>query len=624
MIVLFNINQLRQNINGVIIFSFLFLFFFLVASSVIYGQEEMISIDEIYSGMEGFGKTVFSGTKIEKFDIQVIDIISGMGMNHAYILVKLSGDRIDENGGIFAGMSGSPVYLEGKLAGAISHAWEMSEHNLCLITPIERMLTLFDFIDEKFPRNLSFIKDKQTISITPNDDLRRKIVATIANNNENDVYFEVNRDALFNFQYLQSPLLVIGFDGRANEIFQQSFQEQGVKFIQNIGKAKDIIPDLEIGTGMEKFNAGSAIGVQLSLGDVNVLAIGTATYCKDNLVLAFGHPFMHQGNVSYLFSAVYIYHSFPSIIMPFKIGSPYRLLGEVIQDRSTGILAQLNHFPRIISVKISVHDLDRDIKIHRGAKIVPENNIVQSIVSTLLIESIDYAIDRIGQGTAIVQLDVMARHKEKNITQDNMFFSKQDIALECGNDLNELFELINNNYSEYIELNEIKIDVTIREQNQSAMIKEVKVDEKDFFPGNTVEAQVIIKPFLQPEATEKIKISLPDDIVTGEAILIVSGGASPERFVEPIDSQDKKQYLLEGWDEIQKYIAKGAKNNQIIAELIMINEQKRLTYPNQENKHINETEFKSIVDTDYIIEGYHEIYINIKNDKNRIKEFINE
>jgi hypothetical protein len=110
---------------------------------------EFITIDEIHSGMKGIGKTVFSGIKIEEFEVEVIDVIHGTGISHPYILVKLSGDKIDNNGGISAGMSGSPVYFEGKLAGAISHAWEMSEHNLCLITPIDMMLTLFDYIGKE-------------------------------------------------------------------------------------------------------------------------------------------------------------------------------------------------------------------------------------------------------------------------------------------------------------------------------------------------------------------------------------------------------------------------------------------------------------------------------------------
>ncbi|MFW6149585.1 MAG: SpoIVB peptidase S55 domain-containing protein, partial [Atribacterota bacterium] len=128
---LFKINEIKKELSKVIIFSFFSILCLLLLQSVISAHEEFMPIDEIYSGMKGIGKTVFSGIDIEEFDVEVIDIISGTGINNSYLLVKLSGERIDENGGISAGMSGSPVYIDGKLVGAISHAWEMSEHNLC-------------------------------------------------------------------------------------------------------------------------------------------------------------------------------------------------------------------------------------------------------------------------------------------------------------------------------------------------------------------------------------------------------------------------------------------------------------------------------------------------------------
>jgi len=617
-----------QKIKSQIIF---FLFLLLLPSilmiliqSLVYAQEDFISIDEIYPGMKGIGKTVFSGTEIEQFDVQVIDIISGTNINYPYILVKLNGEKIDENGGISAGMSGTPVYFEGKLAGAISHAWEMSEHNLCLITPIGRMITLFDYGREETQSGCCNILDYQTVSISFDNNLLKKL-AEYDSGFEN-IYTDTgeNHISLNNFQYIQSPLLISGFEGRAHKILRNNLLKQGASFIQNISEYQDINTELEIGTEITELRAGAAVGVQLSSGDASVLTIGTATYCKDNFVLAFGHPFMHYGKVSYLFSAVYIYHSFPSMVMPFKVGSPYRLLGEVIQDRDAGILARLNHFPQIVSVKISVSDIDRDTRIHSGAKIVPQNNIMQSVTDALLIQSIDRAIDRIGQGTATVRLEIQAAQSGEKITQENMFFSQDDIAIQCSNDFDELLDLMINNYNERIELSEIKIDITIKEQNQSAVIKEIKLNEKDYYPGDTIEAQVIIKPFRQAEEIKISKIELPNDITTGEVILIIRGDPSLQTISENSTSQDKEKYLLDGWEDIQSHINKKVKNNQIITELIIINEQERLPLTMQDNNGIEETEFKSIIDTDFIMEGYHEMYLNIKDRDNLNKDLIDE
>jgi len=564
---------------------------------------EFITIDEIHSGMKGIGKTVFSGIKIEEFEVEVIDVIHGTGISHPYILVKLSGDKIDNNGGISAGMSGSPVYFEGKLAGAISHAWEMSEHNLCLITPIDMMLTLFDYIGKEKQNVYSNASiNSAIISLDFNENLKIKLTD-----------LEAILNSIYNFRYIQSPLLIGGFRERASDYIKNNLQEYGITLIQTISEFPDISNELEINTGIKKILPGSAVGVQLSTGDVSAISIGTATYCKDNYVLAFGHPFLHHGNVSYLFSAVYIYHSFPSIVMPFKIGSPYLLLGEVIQDRNAGILARINRFPSIVSCKINVFDSDRDMNIASGTKVIPQKEIVQSIVPALLIQSVDNAIDRIGQGTANIKFSLRYNDAGKILHYDNIFFSENDIAVEISQDLNNLFDLLYNNFYERIDLNEIVINVTIKEHNQKAIIKEVKLDIKECHPGDIIEIPIIITPFRQADEEKMVQIKLPDDITAGSAVVIVRGGSSKEEISGKSIPQDNQNYLLNGWPEIEKYLKEKEKNNQIIAEVVLFNDNERPNLMIRNDTDDIKNNLKVILDTNFVIEGYHEIFLNIKN-----------
>jgi len=578
-------------------------------------QEEFISVEEIYPGMKGIGKTVFSGTKIEDFDVEVIDVIYGTGVNYPYILVKLSGEKIDNNGGISAGMSGSPVYLDGRLAGAISHAWEMSEHNLCLITPIGAMLNLFDYIQNgnKDIYSNSFLPNNDNVSIPLDGLLQGKLDNSKSRFKKTNNISTENQDMELNFRYLQSPLLISGLDGRASEYVTDLLKKQNIVFLQNIPEYQNIKKELEISSYMKELEPGSAIGVQLSTGDISIIGIGTVTYGRDDYLLSFGHPFLHHGDVSYLFSSVYIYHSFPSIIMPFKIGSPYLLLGEVIQDRSAGILAKLNHFPHIISCQIKVCDLDRDLEMTSAAKIVSQKEIVGSIIPAFLIQSVDNTIDRIGQGTALVQLDMRNAKTGNYLSHKNMFFSEGDIAIQCSKDFNELFDLLSYNFTEKIELSEIKFNITIKEQDQRALIKEVKLGKTEYNPGDNLEAKVTIQPFRQSDEQELIKIELPNDIKSGNALLIVKGGASKEEIRDKTVSQNDSPYLLNGWNEIQTYIEKKEKNNQIIAELILFSESEKTDQSGSSDKKDLENNLKVILDTDFVIDGYHEIFFNIKN-----------
>ncbi len=577
-------------------------------------QKDFILINDIHSGMKGIGKTVFSGTKIEEFGVEVIDIIHGSGITYPYILVKLSGDKIENNGGISAGMSGSPVYFSGKLAGAISHAWEMSEHNLCLITPIDTMLTLLDYASiGNQTANFNSTVNNGIVSLLYDEKMKNKFTTFKPLLNEESSFLNNNNKKIKNFYYIQSPLLISGFYGRAEGLIKETLKKQGITIVQNITEYHDIRPELEINTDSKKIQPGSAIGVQLSTGDISIMGIGTATYCQGNDVIALGHPFLHRGDVSYLFTSVYIYHIFPSIVMPFKIGSPYLLLGEVTQDRNAGILARLNKFPNIVSCKISVSDLDRNLENNAGVKVVPEKEIVESVVPALLIQTVDNTIDRIGQGTGDIKLGFRNADTGDVLNYNNIFYSENDIAVEISRDLNNIFDLLYYNFYEKIDLNEIIINVSIKKHNKKAHIKEVILSAENHFPGDEVEAEIIVTPFRQPDEKRTVQIKLPENIAPGNAVLTVRGGLFKDIIGEQSISQEEERYLLNGWDEIEKHIKEKEKNNQIIVEIILFNDNNNSDSKIKSGEDNSKNNLKVILETDFVIDGYHEIFLDIKN-----------
>lgn len=608
-------NKFKKIITLILLLNILFFFQLAINAQV---QGGFIHINEISPGIKGIGKTVFSGTEIEEFDIQVIDIISGTGIDDSYILVKLNGEKIEENGGISAGMSGTPVYFDGKLAGAISHAWEMSEHNLCLVTPINRMLKLFDYNKQDTDNELLYKQTMKPVPVSLDSDLKNKIVKNISKKEEITSIFELadNSGSVLNFEYINTPIFISGFSGRSIEIIKNSLGNAEGSVVKNISGTSNIGIELEMNSELNTLEPGSAVGVQLSTGDASVLTIGTSTYCTDNLVLAFGHPFLHQGNVSYLFSAVYIYHSFPSILMPFKMGTPYKLLGEVVQDRNAGILARLNHFPKVVSCKINIYDLDKAKNIQSGTKIVPQNSIIQSVTNALLVQTIDHAIDRIGLGTANVHIELKPSYGEDTFLYDNMFFSKEDIAVQCGRDFEEIFDLMINNYGEQIDLNEIKLDVTVSEDNKNAIIKEIETDKEEYYPGDIIIAKAVIQPFRQPVEEKVFSIEIPEDITVGEVILLVNGGSSIEPLNKEVLSYNEEKYLIDGWDEIKKFYQEKVKNNQIVAELVGVNVFESTSPDGIENIEGND-DIKKVIDTNFVIEGRHEMYLSIKENKSK-------
>jgi len=207
------------------------------------------------------------------------------------------------------------------------------------------------------------------------------------------------------------------------------------------------------------------------------------------------------------------------------------------------------------------------------------------------------------------------------MTYDNIYFSKNDIAIQCSADFEEIMDLLSNNYGEEIILNEIKVEIGIREENKSAIITGVETDKKEYLPGETIEIEITIKPFRKPEENKMVKIELPENIETGETVLIIRGGSSRESISDKILFQEKEKYLLNGWEDIKAKYQKKVKNNQIVTELIPINKIERMSLTGLDEKDdFSESEFKEIIETDLIIEGYHEIYLDIKNEQNKSKD----
>lgn len=196
--------KLKLNKKYFIKFVFILLIIFIIGINITYSQSIFMPVSEIKPDMKGIGKTVFHGTKIDTFQVDIIDIVKGeSGITH-FILAYLSGDKIEESGGISEGMSGSPIYINGRLIGAISHAWEMSEHNLCLITPIQEMLRMFNL-----PYNYNQVTSQ---------------VYQINNSLQDEI----------TFYPIISPVIISGIKGRSLDRLSNSIKKFNIRPIQGV------------------------------------------------------------------------------------------------------------------------------------------------------------------------------------------------------------------------------------------------------------------------------------------------------------------------------------------------------------------------------------------------------
>ncbi|MFW6238538.1 MAG: SpoIVB peptidase S55 domain-containing protein [Halanaerobiales bacterium] len=483
-----------------------------------YGAEETISLSDIEPGMEGVAKTVFQGTEVEEFPVEVIDILYDQGVDSDLILVKAGGEKIEELGGIAAGMSGSPVYVDDKLVGAISRGWEFSRGNYCLVTPIEEMLSL------------------------------------IENSGKEDRELQDSRPEM------EAPLIISGLSGRAFERLEEELSAYGLKAVSGSGSTGGRYRS----ANENEPEPGSAVAVQLVRGDVNVSSVGTLTYVDGDQVLAYGHPIINRGEVGFLLSGAHISGVIPSDRRPFKMGVPEeRLLGVIYEDRGAGIAGEFKKYPPIIPLTVKVNDHQQDKSEKVMVQLVKEEFLLTPLASNIALESIDSTLDRIGEGAAEVEMSIMANGlPDMEISHKNMFYSREDIAATSLIDFYELLELITNNPFKDVSFIDMELNIDIYNQDRVALVQEAKILNEQIEPGDELKIEVMLKPYRDESFTKEISLELPEDMEAGMANLVISGGfmGQPRKIPDPAEEgeeeeeEENKEVVIESYTSLEEIL----------------------------------------------------------------------
>ncbi|SDC09932.1 SpoIVB peptidase S55 [Candidatus Frackibacter sp. WG12] len=467
-------------------------------------QRQIMPIEEVQKGMAGIGKTVVSGTEVEEFKVKVLGVLKNKGIKRGLILVRVSGDLIEETGGIAAGMSGSPVYINNKLIGAIGYGWQMTDHKVGLVTPIQDMLDIWK-LDQISKKEIAYLSD-------PSKPIK---VA------DNKVAYPV-----------QAPLLVNGLDGQALNYLTDELASYNLKPIKTGGvmRSKEKTSN--------KLVPGSAIAVQLVRGDIDVSAIGTLTYKEGNRILGFGHRFMAAGDSNYFLSSAYIHQMIKNLEMPFKLGTPSDLKGIITQDRSAGIGGKVGTFPKVVPLKVTVNDKDLNRTREITVQLIRNEDLIGSLAGSVVYQAINQTIDRRGGGTAQVKMEIMVNNLEENIIQrKNIFYSKQDVASVALNDFLHGLTLISQNPFQKLNLVNINLDISVKEEPQVALIEEVNFLQKKVKPGEKVDFEVKLRPYRAEPIIKKYSFKMPEDIESGVANITLIGGReanfTAQQEVEP-------------------------------------------------------------------------------------------
>ncbi len=490
---------------------------------------DIMPLNKIKPGMKGFGKTVFQGIKIEKFNVEIIGVLKGVRPKSGLILAKISGKTVDK-AGVIAGMSGSPIYINNKIIGALAFSWAFSKEPIAGITPIEDMLDIWNM---KKPQHLD----------------------SFNMNYFNNLYADSD-DKNSNLKPIATPIMISGLSEHSINIFKKDFAD--FNLIPMLGGSAGNDNSLPV---PKKFEPGAAVGVNLISGDLNASGIGTVTYVDKNKILIFGHPMFFAGNIDIPFSYAYIHTVLPSLYVSFKLGQSTKIAGKLYSDQLAGVAGTIGATPSMIPVSVNINFFKNIKQFHYN--IIKNYNFLPMFLGMSILKSIEMTGGKGEQNTLLFKYKITFSNGKVISLSDSIasFNSGQSIR----NSLMFLFSPISAvllNQFKTVSISDIKINIKITPKIKIAEIKNIIINKKEYKPGDTVVLNIKIKPFKEKPFYKQLKIKLPFNIKNGKFPVIVSS-ARERQYIDYLLSP--KKYVPQSFDQLIDIINSLANSTDISA-----------------------------------------------------------
>jgi len=471
---------------------------------------ETIPVSQIHTGMRGVAYTVFEGTKPEAMDVEVLGVLKNMnGPKGDIILVRLHGAKVEYTG-VVAGMSGSPVYLEGKLAGALAfRIGEFSKEPIAGVTPIADMLEINAF--DKSPGGGS-----SSASATPGD------VATKTSGPGEPSNPPVQNYANY-LKPIEAPLVFNGFSEETLKLFAPQFSSAGIVPVMGAGSVSDAKQP-------EPLEPGSAISAILVRGDMDIAATCTITYLDATRLLACGHPLLQFGSVDLPMNKAEVLATLPSPLNAFKIVNTTEPVGAFVQDRHTGIMGLLDKQPDMIPVTLTIRNGAATKEIHYE---VLNNARLSPVAMMATVFNALHGINDYGEETTYRLKGQISVKGFPNVALQNVFTptdAGQPAAFLAALALGERFGRIYDNPFDAPSVKSVRLDFDLVKERRWARLESARTDVTEARPGDEITVETVLAPYRGERLVRQIPIKIPTSASKGLLRILVSDGDTLDRM----------------------------------------------------------------------------------------------
>jgi hypothetical protein len=470
-----------------------------------------IPVDQIHPGMQGVAYTVFQGVKPEPMDVEVLGVLRNVnGPKGNIILIRLHGPKV-EYSGVVAGMSGSPVYIDNKLAGALAfRIGEFSKEPIAGVTPIADMLEI-NAMDKSPAEEASAMKPTVAIAAgktaAPGDGV--SIQGT-------------TQDFANYLKPIETPLVFNGFSEEAVKAFAPQFASAGIVPVMGAGSVSEEKQP-------EPLEAGSAVSAVLVRGDMDIAATCTVTYIDPQRLLACGHPLLQFGSVDIAMNKAQVLATLPSPLNAFKIVNTTERAGVFVQDRHSGVLGVFGKQPDMIPVTLAIHGDGSTREFHYEVLNNPRLSPV-AIMATVF-----NALKGVNQYGEEITYRLNGSIDVKGfptVGLRNMFTPAENgppAAMAAALSLGERFGRIYDNPYNAPAVNSVKLDFDLVRERRWARLESARTDVTEARPGDQIIVETVLAPYRGERVVRQIPVKIPTSASKGNLRILVSDGDTLDR-----------------------------------------------------------------------------------------------
>jgi SpoIVB peptidase S55 len=462
-------------------------------------QTAFFPLKDLQPGMLATGRTVFSGNRVEDFQVEILGVLENVGPKQSLILARLSGGPLEKTG-VLQGMSGSPVYIGGKLVGAVAMAFPFSKEPIAGIRPIEDMVRVSSASSEPLRRAKATLDRTNLTAMLPkpeealSGEMRMVDIAT--------------------------PVWFGGFTRATLEQFGPQLRALGLEPRQGVSSGGRVEPRMGNRSALQP---GSMISVALMSGDLNIAADGTLTYIDQDRIYAFGHRFLAIGPTDLPFARSEVLTLLPNLASSFKISSAKEWMGTISQDRSSAIAGELGKRARMVPVSISMSRAGRKIEGY-DMQMANDRFLAPFLTQIAVYSAIDSTERALGVASYAVRGQIDFQGGAPPLKLNNMYAGDANTAMQVS--LSAAIPLAYVLQSEFSSLvvKKVALDIDSFDEKKQFQIDQVIVSPHEVRPGENVRLTAVLVGDNGAEVSRSVNYTIPIGASAGPLYFTVADG----------------------------------------------------------------------------------------------------